>query len=92
MKATCQWDSAGTRCLSGMPILRAREVNAVFPKPPTPGHWSRKLPLRGDEHGASDMPWLQRIQDIRCRGEKWLNQFHMTSAITWLPSIPMSNS
>jgi hypothetical protein len=37
MKATYQWDSAGTSCLCGMPILRAREVNAVFPKPPTPG-------------------------------------------------------
>jgi hypothetical protein len=85
MKATYQWDSAGTSCLSGMPILRA-QVNAVFPKPPTPG------PLVSEEHGASDVPWLQRIQDIRYRGEKWLNQFYMTSAITWLPSIRMSNS
>jgi hypothetical protein len=37
MKATYQWDSASTSCLCGMPILRAREVIAVFPELPPPG-------------------------------------------------------
>jgi hypothetical protein len=65
-----QGDSAGTSCLSAMPILRAREVNAVLRKPPTPGQLVWKFPLRGgDEHGASDMQWLQRIYDVGYRGE-----------------------
>jgi hypothetical protein len=34
MKATYQWNSARSRCLSEIPMLRAREVNAVQPKPP----------------------------------------------------------
>jgi hypothetical protein len=59
MKATYQQNSAGTSCLSEMPILRAREVNAVPPKPPTPGPLVSEVPpAGGDEHGASDMQWL----------------------------------
>jgi hypothetical protein len=37
MKATYQWNSARTSCLSEMQILRAREVNAVLSKPSIPG-------------------------------------------------------
>jgi hypothetical protein len=44
MKATYQWDSAGTSCLSEMPILRAREVNAVLPKPSIPGPLVSEVP------------------------------------------------
>jgi signal transduction histidine kinase len=47
MKATYQWDSAGTSCLSEMPILRAWEVNAVLPKPPTPGQLVSEVPPAG---------------------------------------------
>jgi signal transduction histidine kinase len=47
MKATYQQDSAGTSCLSEMPILRAREVNAVPPKPPTPGPLVSEVPPAG---------------------------------------------
>lgn len=47
MKATYQWDSAGTSCLSEMPILRAREVNAVLPKPSIPGPLVSEVPSAG---------------------------------------------
>jgi hypothetical protein len=47
MKATYQWDSAGTSCLSEMPILRAWEVNAVLPKPPTPRQLVSEVPPAG---------------------------------------------
>lgn len=70
MKATYQWDFAGTSCLSEMPILRAMEANTVLPKPPTPGLPVLEVPpAGGDEHCASDMQWLPRIQDIGYRGK-----------------------
>jgi hypothetical protein len=47
MKATHQWDSARTSCLSETTILRVREVNAVLPKPPTPGQLVSEVPLAG---------------------------------------------
>lgn len=47
MKATCQWDSAGTSCLSEMPILRAMAANTVLPKPRTPGPLVSEVPPAG---------------------------------------------
>jgi hypothetical protein len=47
MKATYQGDSAGTCCLSEMPILRAMEANTVLPKPPTPGLPVSEVPPAG---------------------------------------------
>jgi hypothetical protein len=82
MKATYQWDSAGTSCLSEMPILRAGEVNVALPKPLTPAHWSRKFPLQG--RCARRLRYAMAAKNPRywlSRGE-WLNRFHMTSAIT----------
>jgi hypothetical protein len=59
MKATYQWNSARSSCLSEMPVLRAREVNAVPPKPSVPAAGLGSSLCGGDEHGASDMGWLQ---------------------------------
>jgi signal transduction histidine kinase len=47
MKATYQWDFAGTSCLSEMPILRAPEVNAVLPKSSIPGPLVSEVPSAG---------------------------------------------
>ena len=44
MKARYQWDSAGTSCLFEMPVSRAREVNAAFPKHPAPGQLMSEVP------------------------------------------------
>jgi hypothetical protein len=52
MKATYQWDSAGKSCLSEMPILRATEVNAVLPKPQTPGPLVSEVPPAGAKSKA----------------------------------------
>jgi hypothetical protein len=92
MKATYQWDSAGKSCLSEMPILRATEVNAVLPKPQTPGPLVSEVPLRGRR--ARRLRYAMVAKNPRywlSRGE-WLNQFRTTSAISWLPFIPTSNS
>jgi hypothetical protein len=52
MKATYQWDSAGTNYLSEMPILRAREANALQPKPSIPGPPVSEVPPAGAKSTA----------------------------------------
>src|ERR1700722_16136194 len=47
MKATYRSNSAGTCCLSEMPILQARKVNAEPPKPPIPVPMVSEVPLVG---------------------------------------------
>jgi len=58
MKATYQWESADTSYLSETPILRAGEVSRCYQNLQLRDHSSRKFPLRGYLHGASDMQWL----------------------------------
>jgi signal transduction histidine kinase len=48
MKATYRSNSAGTCCLSEMPILLARKVNAEPPKPPIPVPLVSGVPLVGE--------------------------------------------
>ena len=82
MKATYQWDSAGTSCLSEMPILRAREVNAVLPKPSIPGPLVSEVPSAGAMITVpQNVMVAKNPRHWLSRGE-WLNRFHMISAIT----------
>jgi C4-dicarboxylate-specific signal transduction histidine kinase len=55
MKATYRSNSAGTCCLSEMPILQARKVNAEPPKPPIPVPLVSGVPLVG---GISTAPQI----------------------------------
>ncbi|WP_353072032.1 HAMP domain-containing sensor histidine kinase [Tunturiibacter gelidiferens] len=55
MNATYRSNSAGTCCLSEMPILRARKVNAEPPKPPIPVPLVSEVPLVG---GISTAPQI----------------------------------
>jgi hypothetical protein len=82
MKATHQWDSGRTSCFSETTILRARDVNAALPKPPTPGQLVSEVPFAGAMNTAPQICNGCKESEILAIAGKWLNRFHMTSPIT----------